>query len=236
MTAEGGGPWLRLGAMVLTPLLSAVCIRDRRGFENLPVTGGVIVAANHICPADGLVLGEALYDTGRLPRLLTKAELFDVPLVGRFMRGTRQIPVHREGGHAADTLRDAVTALAEGACVVVFPEGTNTKDPDHWPMRAHTGVGRLALASQSPVIPVAQWGAHEFFRPDKRPKLSRPLRKPVRLLAGRPVDLSRYYGRPPGPEVFHEITDVVMARVREQLGVLRGETPPARVFDPRAVA
>lgn len=235
MTAAGEGWWLRLAAVVLKPLLGALCIWDRRGFDHLPATGGVIVAANHICPADGLVLGVALHDAGRLPRLLTKAELFEVPLVGRFIRGSGQIPVHREGGHAADALREAVTALADGACVVVFPEGTNTVDPDRWPMRPHTGVGRLALASRAPVIPVAQWGAQEFFRPDKRPKLSRPLRKPVRLLAGPPVDLTTYDGRPPGAEVFHEITDVVMAAIRDQLGVLRGQAPPTHVFDPTAV-
>ncbi len=82
---------------------------------------------------------------------------------------------------------------------------------------------------------MAQWGAQEFFRPDKRPKLSRPLRKPVRLLAGPPVDLTAYYGRSPSAEVFHEIIDVVMAGIRDQLGVLRGQAVPAYVFDPRAV-
>lgn len=78
-------------------------------------------------------------------------------------------------------------------------------------------------------------GAQEFFRPDKRPRLSRPLRKPVRLLAGPPVDLTAYYGRPTGAEVFHEITDVVMAAIRDQLSVLRGQTPPTHVFNPTAV-
>lgn len=67
MTAEGEGLWLRLAAVVLKPLLGALCIWDRRGFDHLPATGRVIVAANHICPADGLVLGWRCTTPGTCP-------------------------------------------------------------------------------------------------------------------------------------------------------------------------
>jgi 1-acyl-sn-glycerol-3-phosphate acyltransferase len=222
--------FLVIAAMV-KPVLTAFTHREWTDEQNVPRSGGVIVAANHISPADGVVLGNALYDHGRLPRLLTKVEILRIPVLGPIMRATGQIAVYRDSDQAGNALRDATAALKAGDCVVIFPEGTNTKDPAYWPMRGHTGVARLALDSGAPVIPLAQWGAQEFFTPGKKPKFSRPVRKTVHFNAGRPVDLSAYAGREPTSEVLHGITDLIMARIREQLGVIRGETPPTEVLD-----
>jgi 1-acyl-sn-glycerol-3-phosphate acyltransferase len=221
----------RVAAGLIRPVLGAFTKPQFAGAEHLPASGGIIVAANHISPADGVVLGKALYDLGRAPRLLTKVEILRIPVLGRVIRATGQIGVYRESEQAGNALRDAVAALKDGDCVVIFPEGTNTKDPAYWPMRAHTGVARLALESGITVIPIAQWGAQQFFTPAKRPKITRPIRKAVQFRAGPPVDFSGYAGQPPTSAVLHGMTDLVMARIREQLGEIRGETPPAKVVD-----
>lgn len=231
MTASNVDRSFRVTAALLRPVLGTFTKPQFAGAEHLPRTGGIIVAANHLSPADGVVLGMALYDLGRPPRLLTKAEILRIPVIGKLLRATGQIGVYRDSEQAGNALRDAVSALAAGDCVVIFPEGTNTKDPAYWPMRAHTGVARLALETGAPVIPIAQWGAQEFFTPSKRPKLTRPFRKAVQFQAGPPVDMSGYAGQPPSSAVLHGITDVIMARIREQLGTIRGETPPAKVLD-----
>lgn len=231
MSASTSDRSFRLAAGLIRPVLGAFTKPNFVGSEHIPKTGGIIVAANHISPADGVVLGKALYDLGRAPRLLTKVEILRLPVLGRVIRATGQIGVYRESEQAGSALRDAVSALQAGDCVVIFPEGTNTKDPGYWPMRAHTGVARLALESGLPVIPLAQWGAHEFFTPSKRPKLSRPIRKATQFRAGPSVDLSGFAGQPPTSAVLHGITDLIMARIRELLGEIRGETPPTKVLD-----
>ncbi len=229
------GFWYRLAVIILKPVLTVFTKRDWRGMEQIPQEGGVIVAFNHISYADPLVVAHYVYDNGRLPRFLAKAGLFNVFFVGRVVTGAKQIPVHRNTVNAVDALRSAIQAVNEGECLVIYPEGTATRDPRVWPMTAKTGVARLALTTRAPVIPVAQWGAQEILPyPQKNPKLLP--RKTIRMLAGPPVDLSAYYGREQTVEVLREVTDVIMQRIREQVGVLRGEEPPADVFDPRSVA
>ena len=95
-------------------------------------------------------------------------------------------------------LKVAEQALADGECVIIYPEGTATRDPDQWPMIAKTGVARLALATGVPVIPVAQWGAQDIL-PYGEVKPHVAPRKLVRMLAGPPVDLSEYEGTAPDP-------------------------------------
>lgn len=231
MTASTSDRSFQVTVALVRPVLGAFTKPQFSGADHLPRTGGVIVAANHLSPADGVVLGKALYDLGRPPRLLTKAEILQIPVIGKLLRATGQIGVYRDSEQAGSALRDAVTALADGDCVVIFPEGTNTKDPAYWPMRAHTGVARLALETGAPVVPVAQWGAQQFFTPSKRPKLTRPIRKAVQFRAGPPVDFGAFAGQAPSSAVLHGMTDLIMARIREQLGEIRGETPPAKVLD-----
>jgi 1-acyl-sn-glycerol-3-phosphate acyltransferase len=227
------GFWYRLAVSVVKPPLLLFTRRDWRGRGNLPTQGGVIIAANHVAHLDPLTLAQFLYDSGRLPRYLAKAELFRVPFVGRLVNGCGQIPVHRGTADANAALRDAVAALQRGECLVIYPEGTITRDPEGWPMKARTGVARLALLTGAPVIPVGQWGA-QFILPayTKRPHLLP--RKVVRVAAGPPVDLSLWMGAEPSGAVLREITDRIMAEVRQLVGELRGETPPSAVFERRS--
>jgi 1-acyl-sn-glycerol-3-phosphate acyltransferase len=225
---------MRLAVCVIKPTLLALTKREWRGREHVPATGGVILAVNHISYVDPFVVAHFVYEAGRAPRFLAKASLFRLPLVGRVVSGAGQIPVHRYTDNASTALEDATAALRRGEAVVIYPEGTVTRDPRTWPMRARTGVARLALESGAPVVPVAQWGAQEVLSyGEKLPRLLP--RKTMRFLAGPPVDVSGYARREPTARVLREVTDLTMARVRAQLGELRGEEPPDDVFDPRGL-
>lgn len=227
------GFWYRLVVVVVTPLMRTFTSRDWRGEEHVPPTGGIIVAANHVSELDPLAVGHFLFHVGRPPRFLAKAELFrKTPLKWIFV-GAEQIPVYRRAPDASAALAPAVDALHRGECVLIYPEGSATRDPQLWPMKARTGVARLALLSGAPVIPVAQWGPQQILPyKARRPKLFP--RRTMQVLAGPPVDLSAYAGKPMTVELLRAATDTVMHRVADQLAVLRGESPPAEFYDAAA--
>lgn len=134
----------------------------------LPRTGGVIVVSNHISNFDPPALAHYLIWHGRWPRALGKIDLWSVPVVGWLAKRTGQIPVERGTERAKDALVHAREALEAGECIVIYPEGTITADPDTWPMTARPGVARLALQTGYPVVPLGQWGAN-FVMPGKKP-------------------------------------------------------------------
>jgi 1-acyl-sn-glycerol-3-phosphate acyltransferase len=225
------GFWLRVAWAVIYPVDTVLFKLRWGGKEHLPRQGGVLVVANHISYADPLAFARYVWDCGRVPRFLAKDSLFGIFFVGRVLSGAKQIPVHRGSADAQESLRDAIAALEQGEAVCIYPEGTVTRDPDWWPMFARTGVARLALAADVPVIPVGQWGAQHAV--DVYHKKFRLLpRKRVHCLAGPPVDLSAYRGRPVTLEVLREVTDLIMGDVRALVGELRGETPPEVFWRP----
>ena len=107
-----------------------------------------------------------IYDAGRWPQFLAKASVFRVPVLGL---DPAPVPSRsRSSGARVDAARAldaAVAAVDDGRRVVIYPEGTTTKEPDLWPMRGKTGAARLALATGAPVIPVAMWGPEQIFDP-----------------------------------------------------------------------
>ena len=225
------GVWFSIVVAVVRPTLLVFTRRDWRGVDNLPREGGVILAVNHLSYIDPMLIGHLCYDNGRIPRFMAKAELFAIRGLGLVLRGTRQIAVYRRSPDASLALRDAVAALEEGGCVVIYPEGTTTKDPAYWPMQGKTGVARLALLTGAPVVPVGQWGAQRMFGQDKKLHLRRT---EVRMLVGPPVDLSDFAPGDLTVETLRAATDRVMAAIRELVAQAREEPAPASVFDPRA--
>jgi 1-acyl-sn-glycerol-3-phosphate acyltransferase len=224
-------PAYRLVAAVVKPFIRLLARRQYTGQEHLPPPGtGFIAAFNHTSNLDWPMTAEYLYDHATPPAILIKDPLFRVPIVGWALRATGQIPVYRGSARAADALVGARAALAEGRCVMIFPEGTITRDPDTWPMASRPGVGRLALATGAPVIPVAQWGAEAILpRSARRPRLIP--RATVTIRAGAPVDLADLAGRSDAAAA-REATARVMADVTALLTTLRGGTPPEEPFDP----
>ncbi|MGN6474766.1 MAG: lysophospholipid acyltransferase family protein [Mycobacteriales bacterium] len=219
--------------VVIRPLLAITTIRDWRGQERIPKTGGVILACNHISYVDPLTLGLYVLEAGRTPFYLAKSSLFEKPFIKRVFIGANQIPVYRGTADAANALKAAVDAVNEGKSVLIYPEGSATRDPDCWPMKARTGVARLALETGAPVIPMAQWGPQRLWK--YKTKLPKPFpRKRIQIITGDPIDLSKYAGRPIDAELLHEVTEVVMEHITDLLVGLRGGTPPAITFDPRS--
>jgi 1-acyl-sn-glycerol-3-phosphate acyltransferase len=192
-----------------------------------------LVVANHLSYADPLCMGLFLHDNGISPRFLGKAELFSVPVVGGVLKGAGQIPVHRGTGLAGHAYLDAVAAVNAGECVVVYPEGTLTRDPDFWPMVGRSGAARIALETHAPVVPVAQWGPQELLPPySKRPRLVPRVTVTVRV--GRPLELHDLWDEPITADLLRTATERMMTAITGLLEGIRGESAPRERFDPRA--
>ncbi|MCG3040870.1 1-acyl-sn-glycerol-3-phosphate acyltransferase [Streptomyces sp. S1A] len=231
------GFWYRFAAVLAKPPLVVLFKRDWRGMEHIPQEGGFITVVNHNSYLDPLSYAHYQYNTGRVPRFLAKDSLFKGGFVGAVMRGTGQIPVYRETADAVSAFRAAVEAIDKGECVAFYPEGTLTRDPDMWPMEGKTGAARVALITRAPVIPVAQWGANEAVPPYAGIRKIRLFpRRTLKVLAGPPVDLSRFYDREPTAELLREVTDVIMDAITQLLAEVRGEPAPAQRYDRRALS
>ncbi|MEY9861835.1 1-acyl-sn-glycerol-3-phosphate acyltransferase [Catenulispora sp. GAS73] len=225
------GAAFRFIVVVIVPLLRVLMKRDWRGGENVPETGGVVIAANHISHVDALAFGHYVYGNGRVPRFLAKSGVFKNKFVGGVLRAAKQIPVYRDTADAANALRDAIAAVNDGQAVALYPEGTITRDPGLWPMAAKSGAARIALATGCPVVPVAQWGPQEILAyHERRPHLLP--RKRMIMLAGPPVDLDDLRGLPQTAETLREATDRIMDAITELLAKVRGEAPPAVRYVP----
>ncbi|WP_110206006.1 lysophospholipid acyltransferase family protein [Nocardioides daejeonensis] len=222
-----------VGASILKPLLAATTKPDWIDGLRIPATGGCVVVVNHVSHLDPLTTAHFVYDHGRLPRYLAKAGLFDIAVLSGFLKAVGQIPVERQTVGAHGAYDAAVDAVRAGECLVVYPEGTLTRDPDLWPMVGKTGAARIALETGCPVIPVAHWGVQEMLAPYAKRVHLLP-RHRVRYKVGAPVDLSDLTSRPPSAAEIRIATDRIMAAITEQLAQLRGEAPPAERFDPRA--
>ncbi|MBD1540908.1 1-acyl-sn-glycerol-3-phosphate acyltransferase [Arthrobacter sp. IA7] len=217
-------------AGIVRPVLNLIMNKKWEGTDKLPA-GGFIAVPNHCTEIDPLVIGHMLYSNKRAPHFLAKSGLFKVPVVGAVLHATKQIPVERSTAGANRSLQLAQEVVAEGGAIIIYPEGTLTRDPDLWPMKGHTGAARLALEAGIPVVPMAHWGAHELF-PRYAKRFHLFPRKTSRIRIGDPVDLSRFAGRARDKATLAEATDVIMDAVTGLLAELRGEQPPARRWDP----
>jgi 1-acyl-sn-glycerol-3-phosphate acyltransferase len=228
ISAEQAPPWLWVCVALLSPPASALFKLRWHRPERIPTAGPAILVSNHISYADPVIMARYIHDAGRIPRFLAKRSLFGIPVAGRALRGTGQIAVDRGTADARQSLDEAVAALHRGELVIVYPEGTVTRDPEWWPMTGKTGAARLSLlAPEVPVIPAAQWGAQfaiDFYH--KRYRLWP--RKVTSVITGEPLDLSRFHGQPPTVATLREMTELMMWAICELVGELRGEPPPRR--------
>ena len=228
----GTNPWFRFGAAVLRPILNLIIKKDWQGSERLPHSGAAIVVCNHLSYVDPLTFTHFLYNNGRAPRYLGKESVFRVPIIGTVIKGAGQIPVSRESKDAVKGLEHAIAVLKAGHLLGVYPEGTLTRDENLWPMKAKTGVARLALITGTPVYPCASWGPEKVLPPYSK-KLKLFPRTKVSVLMGEPVDLSRWQGKAEDPVAIEEAADHIMDRITSLLETLRNEKAPAERFDPK---
>lgn len=229
---EHSGGWVWLASSVFYPLCRLLAKRVNRGTERMPARGPVILVMNHISHLDPVYDSVFVHKMRRTPRFLAKSSLWEKRFVGKVLTGTGQIPVFRGTMQARDSLKHAGAALEKGGVVVVYPEGTITRDPDGWPMTSRTGVGWLTLDNLDKdvlVLPCARWGTLSILDIYKKKFRLFP-RATISTTIGEPVDLSEYKGKPVTNTLAREVTDLLMHKVMDLVGEIRGETPPADFY------
>jgi 1-acyl-sn-glycerol-3-phosphate acyltransferase len=189
------------------------------GVENLPDTGGAVLASNHVSYFDFMFVGLAARDKRRLVRFMAKKEVFDNRVSGPLMRAMHHIPVDRTAGASAYDV--AVQALRDGELVGVFPESTISRA--FVPRKIKSGAARMALDAQVPLLPVTVWGGHRVWTTGRKPKFHRHV--PIVIKIGPPIELS-------GTETPLELTAVLHERMTKQAEeVQRAYPQPQSVED-----
>jgi 1-acyl-sn-glycerol-3-phosphate acyltransferase len=221
-------------AITVIPFLNAIAKLDLRDTHKLPVTGAFVLSPNHYSNIDPVIMAWAVWRLGRAPRFLAKASLFRIPVVGFALRRSGQIPVERAGGGRNNgPISEANQLVEHDQGVIVYPEGTLTRDPDLWPMRGKTGAVRVALEQGIPLIPAAHWGTQAVL-PRYSKKLSVFPRKRIEIVFGDPVDLDDLRAGPMDQKTLIEATDRLMRDITALLEGLRGEKAPEVRWNPAA--
>ena len=218
-------------AAIVLPAVAAMAKLRIRGHEHVPAKGAFVLSPNHYSEIDPVIMAVAIYKSGRIPRFMAKASLFEIPVIGRILTAAGQIPVERAGRSShGEPMEAARRIVRDELGVIVYPEGSLTRDPALWPMRGKTGAVRMALEAGIPLIPAAHWGTQHLM--PRYGKAIHPFpRKRIDILFGPPVDLSDFAGRT-DQVAMTQATDRLMAAIAGLLGELRGETPPAERWNP----
>ncbi len=205
----------RVSRLVIGPALHLLARSDVTGAENVPESGGAILASNHLSVLDSFYLPLVL------PRPVTfaaKSEYFTGTkpverVAGAYLRATKQLSVDRAGARAAqEMLESALALINEGALFGIYPEGT--RSPDGRLYRGRTGVGWLAMHSKVPVIPVAMVGTEKLMPPGT--KIPRPGRIGIRI--GKPLLFAELRDQPAGAKQRRAVTDQVIEAIRDLSG------------------
>jgi 1-acyl-sn-glycerol-3-phosphate acyltransferase len=205
----------RLVNAVVSPLARAVWRPTVEGVQNVPATGGVLLASNHLSFVDSVVIPVV---APRKVVFLAKDEYFDGPgLKGRLSKawfeGLGMVPVNRDDTRAAlDSLDIALEVLSRGEAFGLYPEGTRSRDGRLY--RGKVGVAQLALQSGAPIVPVGLTGTQDLQPVGTRvPRLA-----DVTVRFGSPLHVAgQYDGVPPG-RARREITDRVMTEIQRLTG------------------
>ena len=154
------------------------------GVENLPVTGGAVIAINHTSYFDFTFAGLPAFNQGRgrKVRFMAKREVFDSRLTGPIMRSLRHIPVDRDSGAAS--FAEACQRLKEGEFVGVYPEATISRSFEIKEFKS--GAARMAIAADVPIVPHIVWGAQRIWTKGHPRKMLRP-KVPISVTVGEPI-------------------------------------------------
>jgi 1-acyl-sn-glycerol-3-phosphate acyltransferase len=225
---------------ILTPLLRVLYRPWTEGLENVPETGPVILASNHLSFLDSIFMPLMV---PRRVTFLAKSDYFtERGIKGRlkrmFFTGVGQVPIDRSGGRASEAaLLTGISILNEGGLLGIYPEGT--RSPDGRLYRGKVGVAKMALQAGVQVIPVAMIGTFEVQPQGK----VLPHIKRVGVRFGKPLDFSRYTGldddrfvlRSMTDEIMYELmslsnqeyVDVYAAKAKAEIAAARKPGPPA---------
>ncbi|WP_366843465.1 lysophospholipid acyltransferase family protein [Rhodoluna sp.] len=196
-----------LKTFLLGPLLRVLFRPWVRGMENIPSTGAVILASNHLSFSDSIFLP---LQTKRPVVFLAKSEYFTGKgikgaLTRWFFKSTGQLPIDRSGGKASEaSLNTGLGVLAQGQVLGIYPEGT--RSPDGRLYRGRTGIARMVLEAKVPVVPVAMIDTEKVQPIGKRlPRIRR-----IGIVVGKPLDFSRFDGMEGDRIVLRAVTDEIM--------------------------
>jgi 1-acyl-sn-glycerol-3-phosphate acyltransferase len=180
------------------------------------------VAATHVSYLDPFSTALAIIRRSRRPRFLAKDELFEIPLVGRALRGAGQISVSRGTGDRRP-LSEAERALRRGEVVAIYPEATVTQRPDHLPGEGKTGAVRLSLATGVPIVPLASWGSQAVWQ--KSGPGSLKFARPIWVKAGPPIRLGDRASDIDDPDAVRAMTSDIMTVLTSLAKDLRDRYP-----------
>ena len=194
------------------------------GVENLPKTGGAVVAINHTSYFDFTFAGLPAYrqGLGRKVRFMAKQEVFDHGITGPVMRSLRHIPVDRQNGAAS--FEEACRQLKEGELVGVYPEATISRSFEIKEFKS--GAARMAIAAGVPIVPHVVWGAQRIWTKDHPKKMWRP-KVPITVAVGAPIEPTLPAG---------ELTGLLHSRMQhllEQVQDAYGPYPPGAHWVPK---
>ena len=177
--------------------------------ENVPATGSVILASNHASFLDPPLVGSAL---PRDINYLARESLFRFPVIGAILRSWNAVPVDREGGSPSG-LRNILSRLNKGGAIILFPEGTRTRDGKLQPARS--GVGLTVIKSTAPVVPVRVFGTYEAY--GRHMKFPRPHRVMVKYGKAMNFDKLRAEAKDCSKErqkeIYQEVANQIMAEI-----------------------
>ena len=220
----------KLIAIFLAPILRLFFNIKTEGVEKLP-KGGYVLVGNHLSYLDPLAFAYSVYiHMKRVPHYLAKESLFRVPVLKQILPKVGQIPVYRGGKNNEEPLRAAKEFIKAGQVVVVFPEGTLTRDPNLWPMRGKSGAIRMAYELGVPIVPAAHWGVDKVMGNYSSKVRPNPFHT-VRVKIGDPIVLTDAPKSPTAKEVS-DSTNLVMHNIAKLVGELRGAEPPKELWDP----
>lgn len=198
--------WL-MKNVIAGPLLKGIFRPWVTGADNIPKSGAVILASNHLSFVDSVFLPICI---DRDMVFLAKSEYFTTKGIKGwatkwFMKGTGMLPIDRSGGKASEaSLNTGLRVLAEGRVLGIYPEGT--RSPDGKLYRGRTGIARLVLESGVPVVPVAMIDTEKVMPIGaKWPKMRRP-----GIIIGKPLDFSRFQGMEGDRFILRSVTDEII--------------------------
>jgi len=196
----------------LTPFLMILFRPKVKGLRNVPVTGPVIIASNHLSFSDSVFMPLVV---PRKVTFLAKSEYFTSPGPKGLLKkltfiALGQVPVDRSGGRRSEAaLITGLKVLAEGNCLGIYPEGT--RSPDGRLYRGRTGIARLAIESGAPIIPVAMFNTEKIQPTGKViPKIMR-----VKMIFGEPIYVT---GDSTDNQHLRDVTDNLMRKIQELSG------------------
>ena len=207
--------YLILKNIVLGPILNILFRPWVRGSENVPRKGGAVLASNHLSFVDSIFLP---LKVKRPVTFLAKSDYFTGKgvkgaLIRWFFKSTGQLPIDRSGGKASeDSLNTGLGVLERQLLLGIYPEGT--RSPDGKLYRGRTGIARMILEAQVPVVPVAMIDTDKV-QPlgAKYPKIHR-----VGVKFGQELDFSRFAGMEGERVVLRSVTDQIIYRIKELSG------------------